>query len=140
MFTKALLDMFPLAKTILKGALQRDECRGAHFKPDFALPGLKPTDPAERRRQRPRSGATASTPTHAKWLKTTIAKCRPTASRSSATKMSTPRSSRRGRGCTAWSGPTYRRGLEGTQAAKTPATGGNGNGQPAGAPKVAIEK
>ena len=34
-FTKALRDMFPLAKAILKGALQRDECRGAHFKPDF---------------------------------------------------------------------------------------------------------
>jgi succinate dehydrogenase / fumarate reductase, flavoprotein subunit len=39
-FTKALLDMFPLAKTILKGALQRDECRGAHFKPEFAMPGI----------------------------------------------------------------------------------------------------
>jgi succinate dehydrogenase / fumarate reductase, flavoprotein subunit len=36
-FTKALLDMFPLALTILKGALARDECRGAHFKPEFAL-------------------------------------------------------------------------------------------------------
>ena len=50
-FTKALRDMFPLAKTILKGALQRDECRGAHFKPDFAMPGLEATDPAERRRR-----------------------------------------------------------------------------------------
>ena len=39
-FTKSLRDMFPVAKTILKGALQRDECRGAHFKPDFAMPGL----------------------------------------------------------------------------------------------------
>lgn len=28
-FAKALQDMFPLAKTILQGALQRDECRGA---------------------------------------------------------------------------------------------------------------
>ncbi|MCL4165584.1 UNVERIFIED_CONTAM: hypothetical protein GTU68_052238, partial [Idotea baltica] len=36
-FTKALRDMFPLAKALLKGALARDECRGAHFKPDFAL-------------------------------------------------------------------------------------------------------
>jgi succinate dehydrogenase / fumarate reductase flavoprotein subunit len=50
-FTKALIDMFPLAKTILKGALLRDECRGAHFKPDFAMPGLTAQDPAERRRQ-----------------------------------------------------------------------------------------
>ncbi|MBX3413076.1 MAG: succinate dehydrogenase flavoprotein subunit [Pirellulales bacterium] len=50
-FTKSLIDMFPLAKTILKGALERDECRGAHFKPDFAMPGLTATDPAEHRRQ-----------------------------------------------------------------------------------------
>ena len=32
---RALEDMFPLAKTILKGALARDECRGAHYKPKF---------------------------------------------------------------------------------------------------------
>src|SRR5262249_24830750 len=32
-FTKSLRDMFPIAKAILRGALQRDECRGAHFKP-----------------------------------------------------------------------------------------------------------
>src|SRR5690606_21179935 len=37
-FAKALQDMFPLAKMILKGALLRDECRGAHFKPAFAKP------------------------------------------------------------------------------------------------------
>jgi succinate dehydrogenase / fumarate reductase flavoprotein subunit len=48
-FTKALRDMFPLAKTILKGALARDECRGAHFKPEFAMPGIEATDPAQRR-------------------------------------------------------------------------------------------
>ncbi|MEP3833492.1 succinate dehydrogenase flavoprotein subunit, partial [Rhodopirellula bahusiensis] len=33
-FAKSLQDMFPLAKALLKGALRRDECRGAHFKPD----------------------------------------------------------------------------------------------------------
>src|SRR5690349_21344546 len=49
-FTKALLDMFPIAKAILKGALQRDECRGAHYKPDFEAPGVSATDPAERRK------------------------------------------------------------------------------------------
>jgi succinate dehydrogenase / fumarate reductase flavoprotein subunit len=49
-FTKSLIDMFPLAKTILKGARQRDECRGAHYKPEFAPPGIDTTDPAERRR------------------------------------------------------------------------------------------
>lgn len=49
-FTKALRDMFPLARTILKGALQRDECRGAHYKPEFEMPGLDPkASPAERR-------------------------------------------------------------------------------------------
>ena len=50
-FAKALQDMFPLAKSILKGALQRDECRGAHFKPDFQKTSLDATDPTERRKQ-----------------------------------------------------------------------------------------
>jgi succinate dehydrogenase / fumarate reductase flavoprotein subunit len=49
-FTKSLMDMFPLARTILKGARQRDECRGAHFKPEFAPPGVEAADPVERRR------------------------------------------------------------------------------------------
>lgn len=49
-FTKALQDMFPIAKAILKGALLRDECRGAHYKPDFDMPGVEASDPAERRR------------------------------------------------------------------------------------------
>jgi succinate dehydrogenase / fumarate reductase flavoprotein subunit len=34
-FTRALHDMIALAEAILKGALQRDESRGAHFKPAF---------------------------------------------------------------------------------------------------------
>jgi succinate dehydrogenase / fumarate reductase flavoprotein subunit len=34
--------MLVLAKVIALGALQRDECRGAHFKPDFDIEGLKP--------------------------------------------------------------------------------------------------
>jgi succinate dehydrogenase / fumarate reductase flavoprotein subunit len=50
-FTKALQDMFPMAKAILQGALLRDECRGAHFKPDFGMPALKSTDPAERHKE-----------------------------------------------------------------------------------------
>ena len=50
-FTKSVQDMFPIAKSILKGALQRDECRGAHFKPDFAMPSLTAEDPKERRQQ-----------------------------------------------------------------------------------------
>ena len=50
-FAKSVQDMFPLAKTLLQGALQRDECRGAHFKPDFEKPSLTSEDPAERLRQ-----------------------------------------------------------------------------------------
>jgi succinate dehydrogenase flavoprotein subunit len=71
-FTKALLDMFPLALTILKGALQRDECRGAHYKPDFAFPSLKAPDPAERRREA-EGWCDRFDANNAKWLKSTIA-------------------------------------------------------------------
>lgn len=51
LFLKSLRDMFPIAKAILHGALARDECRGAHYKPDFDMPGISATDPAEKRRQ-----------------------------------------------------------------------------------------
>ncbi|MCI0360487.1 MAG: succinate dehydrogenase flavoprotein subunit [Planctomycetaceae bacterium] len=71
-FTKALLDMFPLALTILKGALQRDECRGAHFKPDFAFGSLTATEPAERRRQA-EAWCDRFEANNAKWLKSTVA-------------------------------------------------------------------
>ncbi|MEM7475665.1 MAG: succinate dehydrogenase flavoprotein subunit [Planctomycetota bacterium] len=50
-FAKALQDMFPIAKSILKGARQRDECRGAHFKPDFARHSLTETEPGARRKE-----------------------------------------------------------------------------------------
>ncbi|MDF1843925.1 MAG: succinate dehydrogenase flavoprotein subunit [Rubripirellula sp.] len=50
-FAKSLQDMFPVAKTILQGALQRDECRGAHFKPEFQKTSLTSEEPAERRRE-----------------------------------------------------------------------------------------
>jgi succinate dehydrogenase / fumarate reductase flavoprotein subunit len=70
-FTKALLDMFPLALTILKGALQRDECRGAHYKPDFAFGSLKATDPAERRREA-EAWCDRFDANNDKWLKSTI--------------------------------------------------------------------
>ncbi len=50
-FTKSLQDMFPIAKAILKGARKRDECRGAHYKPEFAMPSLTATDAAQRRRE-----------------------------------------------------------------------------------------
>lgn len=71
-FAKALQDMFPLAKALLKGALQRDECRGAHFKPAFAKPSLTSEDPVERRRQA-EEWCDAFEENNRKFLKSTIA-------------------------------------------------------------------
>jgi succinate dehydrogenase / fumarate reductase, flavoprotein subunit len=71
-FTKALRDMFPLAKAILKGALMRDESRGAHYKPDFTMPGLTSDDPAERRRQA-EDWCDTFQARNERWLKSTIA-------------------------------------------------------------------
>lgn len=71
-FTKALKDMIPLAKVILLGAIARDECRGAHFKPDFAMPGIEATDPGEKRRLA-EEWCNRFDENTAKWLKSTIA-------------------------------------------------------------------
>jgi succinate dehydrogenase / fumarate reductase flavoprotein subunit len=71
-FAKALLDMFPLAKTILQGALNRDECRGAHYKPEFVMPSLTSDEPAERRRQA-EAWCDQFDANNQKWLKSTIA-------------------------------------------------------------------
>ena len=72
-FTKSLGDMFPIAKLILKGALLRDECRGAHFKPEFAMPGIAATAPAEQRREA-EAWCDRFQQNTAKWLRTTVAK------------------------------------------------------------------
>jgi succinate dehydrogenase / fumarate reductase flavoprotein subunit len=71
-FTRALVDMFPLAKTILLGALKRDECRGAHFKPEFIRQGISADDPAEQRRQAER-WCDDFEANNRRWLKSTIA-------------------------------------------------------------------
>ena len=71
-FTKSLRDMFPLAKAILKGALARDECRGAHYKPEFEMPGIDAEDPGEKRRQA-EQWCDSFEAKNQKWLKTTIA-------------------------------------------------------------------
>jgi succinate dehydrogenase / fumarate reductase, flavoprotein subunit len=71
-FIRALQDMFPLAKTIVKGALMRDECRGAHYKPEFAMPDIDATDPAQRRRQA-EAWCDRFEANNRKWLKTTVA-------------------------------------------------------------------
>jgi succinate dehydrogenase / fumarate reductase flavoprotein subunit len=73
-FTKSVGDMFPVAKLILKGALLRDECRGAHFKPEFAMPGIAATDPVEKRAEAERWCDRFEENTR-RWLKTTIAAC-----------------------------------------------------------------
>jgi len=72
-FTKSLRDMFPIAKAILKGALARDECRGAHYKPAFDMPGIDAeASPTEKRRQA-EAWCDAFEEKNRKWLKTTIA-------------------------------------------------------------------
>jgi succinate dehydrogenase / fumarate reductase flavoprotein subunit len=72
-FTKALQDMFPLAKTILKGARMRDECRGAHYKPEFEMPPLKAAESTERRQEAER-WCDRFEANNSQYLKTTIAK------------------------------------------------------------------
>ncbi len=72
MFTKALQDMLPMAKTILKGALKRDECRGAHYKPEFSMPAVDAEDPAERRQQA-ESWCQRFIENNQRFLKTTVA-------------------------------------------------------------------
>ncbi|HUT93540.1 MAG TPA: succinate dehydrogenase flavoprotein subunit [Thermoguttaceae bacterium] len=71
-FARALRDMFPLAKAVLRGALERDECRGAHYKPEFAPPDVDADDPAERRRQA-ETWCDRFEENNRKWLKSTVA-------------------------------------------------------------------
>lgn len=71
-FTKSLIDMFPLALSILRGALQRDESRGAHYKPDYSMSSLTATEPGERRRQA-EVWCDKFEENNAKWLKSSIA-------------------------------------------------------------------
>jgi succinate dehydrogenase / fumarate reductase, flavoprotein subunit len=68
-FVNQLWNMFALAEVMAKGALLRDESRGAHYKPEFQLPEPKSKDPREDPewmklwQQR-----------HEKWAKTTLAR------------------------------------------------------------------
>jgi succinate dehydrogenase / fumarate reductase flavoprotein subunit len=71
-FVRALDDMFPLAKAIVKGARARDECRGAHYKPEFAMPEVEAGEPAERYRQA-EAWYSRFQENNRKWLKTTVA-------------------------------------------------------------------
>ncbi|NCA72332.1 MAG: succinate dehydrogenase (quinone) flavoprotein subunit, partial [Sphingobacteriia bacterium] len=77
-YARQLNDMIELAKVIAASALARDECRGAHYKPDCAIPlpdGKFPGDP-EFEEYRARWHAN-----NRQWLKTTIAEYAPTGPR-----------------------------------------------------------
>lgn len=71
-FTRALGDMLQIARVVAMGALQRDECRGAHFKPEFQLKGPTAEEPGELKRQA-EQWCQAFKKQIDQWLKTTIA-------------------------------------------------------------------
>jgi len=75
-FARAVQDMIVLARVIAKGALLRDECRGAHYKPDFEIPAPRAEEPEELRRQA-REWCEAFRRGNERWLKTTIAEHTP---------------------------------------------------------------
>ncbi len=75
-FVRALGDMLVLARVIAEGALRRDECRGAHYKPDFEIAGLDP-DSGEDMTTQARRWCQAYQQRNDRWLKTTIAEHTP---------------------------------------------------------------
>jgi succinate dehydrogenase / fumarate reductase flavoprotein subunit len=75
-FTRALGDMLVLARVITQGALLRDECRGAHYKPEFEIPAPRGDDP-ETLRAEARQWCEAFRERNERWLKTTIAEHTP---------------------------------------------------------------
>jgi succinate dehydrogenase / fumarate reductase flavoprotein subunit len=66
--------MVPIAKAILHGALARDECRGAHYKPEFDMPGLDAAASPEERRRQAEAWCDTFEQRNDKFLKTTVAK------------------------------------------------------------------
>ena len=66
--------MFPIALAILSGALRRDECRGAHYKPEFAMPSLTQNDPAALREEA-QQWCDRFEENNRKYLKSSIATC-----------------------------------------------------------------
>lgn len=71
-FTRALGDMLLLARLITHCALLRDECRGAHYKPEFELPAPSADDPAELKKQAA-EWCRKYRAQNDQWLKTTMA-------------------------------------------------------------------
>ena len=72
-FARALGDMILLAKVITKGALMRDECRGAHYKPEFEIRAPDADEPAKLREQA-RQWCEEFKKKNEQWLKTTVAR------------------------------------------------------------------
>ena len=71
-FTRALGDMLVLAKAIALGALLRDECRGAHYKPEFAIPAPTADNPEDLHQQAV-EWCQRYHQQNEQWLKTTLA-------------------------------------------------------------------
>jgi succinate dehydrogenase / fumarate reductase flavoprotein subunit len=71
-FTRALADMIMMARVVARGALMRDECRGAHYKPDFEIPSPQAEDPAELRREA-EEWCRRFKARNDQWLKSTVA-------------------------------------------------------------------
>jgi len=71
-FARALEDMVLLARVITQCALKRDECRGAHYKPEFQIQSPDADEPAKLRAQA-RTWCEAFARQIDRWLKTTIA-------------------------------------------------------------------
>ena len=70
---RALGDMLLMARVLAKGALARNECRGAHFKPEFDIPSPDADDAAGLRVQA-QAWCKAFKEKNDKWLKTTVAR------------------------------------------------------------------
>lgn len=75
-FTRALGDMLDIAEVILSGALARDECRGAHYKPAFDIKPPAGDDERTLRREAER-WCDDFQKRNRQWLRTTIAEYTP---------------------------------------------------------------
>ncbi len=69
-FARQVQDMIALAQVVTHSALARDECRGAHYKPEFKLPIPADKFPGDPEFEVYRAGWQAN---NDQWLKTTIA-------------------------------------------------------------------
>ncbi|MCZ6683512.1 MAG: succinate dehydrogenase flavoprotein subunit [Planctomycetota bacterium] len=87
-FTRALGDMIILARAITLGALRRDECRGAHYKPEFTIPELDPENGGDLKAQA-RSWCKAFKSNIDRFLKTTLAEHTPEGPRISSEEVDT---------------------------------------------------